>query len=91
MTNDPLWRAAWEWRQREQDGPLSEAEQVEFKAWLTANPVHRQRYEEACRVWAEASLVPTRFVDADPDAPLDLEALRKAFHGGDDPSSSSQS
>ncbi|WAC71661.1 FecR/PupR family sigma factor regulator [Roseateles sp. SL47] len=81
MTGDLLWRTAWQWRQREQDGPWTDVERAEFRAWLRADPLHQQRFDEVCRVWAEASLVPTRFVDPDPDVPLDIEALRKAFHG----------
>lgn len=81
--DDPLWRAAWEWLQREQDGPLSEAELAELAAWLQRDPTHRARFDEARRLWTEASLVPTRYVDPDPEVALDLDELRKAFHAKD--------
>ncbi|MDH0864401.1 DUF4880 domain-containing protein [Mitsuaria sp. GD03876] len=80
--DDPVWRTAWDWLQRAQDTALSDDELAARDAWLRADPVHRQRYDEALRLWAEASLVPTRHVDPDPEVPLDLEALRKAFRDG---------
>ncbi|OWQ91001.1 hypothetical protein CDN99_10955 [Roseateles aquatilis] len=79
--DDPLWRTAWGWLCRAHDGPLSDAEQAGFRAWLHEDAAHRQCYDEALKLWAEASLVPTIHVDPDPDVPLDLDALRQAFHG----------
>lgn len=80
--DDPLWQQAWQWVKRAHDGPLTAQEQAELVAWLGADPAHRRCHDEASRLWLDASLLPTRYVDPDPEVPLDVEALRRIV-GGD--------
>jgi transmembrane sensor len=56
---DPAWDAAWAWvfRQHE-DRELDEPAKAELVRWLAAHPRHRAIYDEACRLWLMAGLVP---------------------------------
>ncbi|WP_026432245.1 hypothetical protein [Paracidovorax oryzae] len=63
---DPAWDAAWTWVQREFDREtFGEAERAALAAWLQADPLHRQRYEEAAQLWRLAGMVPRRTDDGD--------------------------
>jgi ferric-dicitrate binding protein FerR (iron transport regulator) len=73
--NDAQWNAAWGWVIREHEQPLDEAARAELVAWLKADPAHLEHYEEACRIWLAAALVPPLALEEDtpPTAPFPVD------------------
>ncbi|WCM94329.1 DUF4880 domain-containing protein [Acidovorax sp. NCPPB 2350] len=63
---DPVWEAAWAWVQREYDRECFDDEaRAQMTAWLLADPLHRQRYDEAAHLWMLAGMVPRRSTQQD--------------------------
>ncbi len=56
--DDSIWRTAWDWVTREHEQPLSADSGAELLGWLQANPVHRQTYDQAARLWLLTGLIP---------------------------------
>ena len=56
---DAAWQMAWSWVVREHERPLNADERNDLIRWLQADPLHRQNYEEAARVWLLSGLVPS--------------------------------
>ncbi|MFM9432976.1 ferric-dicitrate binding protein FerR (iron transport regulator) [Janthinobacterium sp. CG_23.3] len=52
------WQTALDWIQRRHEDDFDAAALAELAAWLNAAPAHRHAYDEACRVWLAAGLVP---------------------------------
>jgi transmembrane sensor len=55
----PVWDLAWSWviRQHERDS-FDAAAAAELACWLATDPIHRQVFDKASRLWLMAGLVP---------------------------------
>ncbi|QOF76965.1 FecR/PupR family sigma factor regulator [Variovorax sp. 38R] len=68
--SDPAWQTAWAWvrRQHAGEGALDAAASAELAQWLAADPMHRQTYAEAARLWLLVGQVPPAYDVPSPDA-----------------------
>ncbi|WP_447777031.1 FecR/PupR family sigma factor regulator [Variovorax boronicumulans] len=68
--SDPTWQTAWAWvrRQHAGEGALDAAASAELAQWLAADPMHRQTYAEAARLWLLVGQVPPAHDVPSPDA-----------------------
>lgn len=60
----PLAEQALTWHVRLKDPIATKGDRAAFEAWMSADPRHREAYEEAGRLWA-SSLVPAQALGAD--------------------------
>lgn len=59
--SDPIWHVAWSWVQRQHDREnFDDSALAELVAWLKADPLHRQAYNKASRLWLLSGLVPPK-------------------------------
>ncbi len=56
--DDPVWQAAMGWVMRAHEGPLTDAQAAELRAWLDQDPAHGEAHREARYLWQLTGLVP---------------------------------
>ncbi|WDY57149.1 FecR family protein [Pseudomonas sp. PSKL.D1] len=61
---DTVREQAAEWFARVQDAPRDAGLQLQLHAWLDADPLHREEYDQLGRLWAAADLIPAQRLEA---------------------------
>lgn len=56
--DDPVWQTALGWVMRAHEQPLDEATSAELRAWLDADPAHREAHRQASYLWQITGCVP---------------------------------